>query len=332
MSPYHYTARQLAVDGIDTVQLADAVSQMELGIVPGVGNMAYQWNVGGRNYLHFPYKGLAEFARAPRLCGVPFLGPWANRLDGDAYWANGKRYLLNPELGGLRRDANGKPIHGLIAFSPAWTLEAAGSDERFAYATSRLDFWKHPEMMAQFPFAHTIAMTCRLAAGALEVETTLENLSADPMPVAIGYHPYFRLHDAPRARWKVHLAARSRAVLDDLVIPTGELRPVAFADPHSLAAGPLDDVFTDLVRGPDGQAVFWVQGERERIEVAYGPKYSVAVVYAPEGRDFICFEPMAALTNAFNLAHAGLYRELQSIPPGARWQESFRISASGFRE
>jgi aldose 1-epimerase len=54
------------------------------------------------------------------------------------------------------------------------------------------------------------------------------------------------------------------------------------------------------------------------------------VVYAPDGRDFICFEPMAALTNAFNLAHAGLYRELQSIPPGERWQESFRISVSGF--
>jgi aldose 1-epimerase len=213
------------------------------------------------------------------MCGVPFLAPWANRLDGDAYWVNGKRYLLNPELG-LHRDAHGKPIHGLLRFSPAWTLEAAGSDAHCAYATSRLDF--------------------------------------------------FQLYDAPRGQWKAHLAARSRAVLDELLIPTGELEPALFGDPHPLAAGHLDDVFTDLVRGPDGQAVFWVEGERQRIEVAYGPKYPVAVVYAPDGRDFICFEPMAALTNAFNLAHAGLYRELQSIPPGERWQESFRISVSGF--
>jgi aldose 1-epimerase len=51
------------------------------------------------------------------------------------------------------------------------------------------------------------------------------------------------------------------------------------------------------------------------------------VVYAPKGQEFICFEPMAAITNAFNLAHAGLYKELQSIPPGASWTESFWLSA-----
>ena len=91
MSPTNYTARRQAVDGIDTVQLADSARKMELEIAPGVGNMAYKWNVGGRNYLYFPYPGVGAFAARPRLCGVPFLAPWANRLDGDAYWANGKR-------------------------------------------------------------------------------------------------------------------------------------------------------------------------------------------------------------------------------------------------
>jgi aldose 1-epimerase len=70
-----------------------------------------------------------------------------------------------------------------------------------------------------------------------------------------------------------------------------------------------------------------VEGGRERITVTYGPKYTVAVVYAPKGQDFICFEPMAAITNAFNLAHAGLYKELQSIPPAATWTESFWLNA-----
>jgi aldose 1-epimerase len=325
----NYSARQSVVDGVPIVSLADAARLTEVCIAPSVGNMAYEMNVAGKNALWFPYSGPAEFRENPAMCGIPFLAPWANRIDGDAYWANGRRYLLNPDLG-LHTDANGKPIHGLLRFSPAWTLEAIGADNHCAYATSRLEFWKHPDMMAQFPFAHTIAMTYRLASGALEVETTLENLSTAPMPVAIGYHPYFQLHDAPRSQWKAHLAARRRAVLDASLIPTGELQPVLFGDPHPLAAGQLDDVFTDLVRGPDGQAVFWVEGERQRIEVSYGPKFPVAVVYAPEGRDFICFEPMAALTNAFNLANAGLYPELQSVPPGGRWQDSFRISVSGF--
>jgi aldose 1-epimerase len=61
-------------------------------------------------------------------------------------------------------------------------------------------------------------------------------------------------------------------------------------------------------------------------------KYHTAVVYAPggEGRDFICFEPMSGITNAFNLAHRGRYDDLQSIAPGAEWVESYSIHPSGF--
>jgi aldose 1-epimerase len=54
------------------------------------------------------------------------------------------------------------------------------------------------------------------------------------------------------------------------------------------------------------------------------------VVYAPPGRNFICFEPMTAPTNAFNLAQRGLYKHLQSIAPGATWRERYTIRPSGF--
>jgi len=47
-------------------------------------------------------------------------------------------------------------------------------------------------------------------------------------------------------------------------------------------------------------------------------------------RNFICFEPMAAMTNGLNMAPKGLYKELQSIPPGGTWRESFWIRPSGF--
>ena len=71
-----------------------------------------------------------------------------------------------------------------------------------------------------------------------------------------------------------------------------------------------DDVFGNLVRGSDGRAEFSVQGVSEKISVFYGPKFPIAVVYAPKGRDFICFEPMSGPTNAFNMAQAGTYKDL----------------------
>jgi len=325
----NYNARRETVDGIEVVRLSDSASRTEVSIAPSIGNMAYEMLAGGRNILWFPYQSPAELKRQPALCGVPFLAPWANRIDGEAYWANGKRYTLNPALGNLRRDGNGLPIHGLLNFSSAWTLVSVDAGDSSASASSLLEFWRRPGLMAQFPFAHSIAMTYRLADGALEVETAIENLSAEPMPLAIGYHPYFRLHDAPRDQWKVHIAARTRLELNGRLIPTGQRVPAVFNGLHPLAAGPIDDVFTDLIREPDGTAVFRVEGQRQAISVAYGPKYPIAVVYAPAGRDFICFEPMAAATNAFNLSHEGLC-ELQSIPPGGRWRESFRISTVGF--
>lgn len=326
----NYTARKMTVDGIDAVQLGDAAHRMEVSIAPSIGNMAYEILVGGKNILWFPFHSPADFKEKPTFCGVPFLAPWANRIDGDFFWANGKKYLLNLDLGNVRRDNHQKPIHGLLNFSSAWELIAVTADDRTASATSRLEFWKHPEMMAQFPFAHTITMTYRLANGEVEVETVIENQSTENMPVAIGYHPYFRVDDASRDRWKVHLAARDHVVLNDQLIPTGEHKPVDFADPKLLKHTQLDDVFSGLIRGADGRAHFWVEGARQRISVIYGPKYTVAVVYAPPGREFICFEPMAAITNAFNLAHSGIYRELQSVAPGTQWKESFWIRPSGF--
>ena len=198
----NYSARKATVDGIEVVQLADASRHVEVSIAPSIGNMAYEIKVAGKNILFFPFHSPAELKDNPTFCAIPFLAPWANRIDDDSYWANGKRYLLNPDLGNLRRDGNKKPIHGLLNFSPLWTLVSAASDERAAWATSRLEFTRHPEMMAQFPFAHTITMTYRLSGGEVEVETTLDNQSAEPMPVAIGYHPYFRLDDAPATSGK----------------------------------------------------------------------------------------------------------------------------------
>jgi len=320
-----YSARTIPTDGIATVQLADSTRDAQVAIAPSVGNMAYSLVRAGRNFLYFPYTSVADFARQPRLCGVPLLAPWANRIDGDGFWANGKRYLFNPDLGNLRRDGNKKPIHGLLNFSSEWKLMEVKADADAAWSASRLEFWRHPDMMAQFPFPHTLTMTHRLREGSLEVETAIENHGTEPMPVGIGYHPYFRLHEAPRDQWHVHLAARDHMTLNAQLIPTGESKPLEFEDPHALAATQLDDVFGGLVRDPDGRSRFWVEGGRERVTVSYGKKYTTAVVYAPRGQEYICFEPMSAITNGFNLAHDGKYKDLQSVGPGETWRESFWI-------
>jgi aldose 1-epimerase len=273
-----------------------------------------------------PPVSLSEWKAKPTQAGIPFLAPWANRLDGDAFWANGKRYLLNPDAGLLRRDGNNLAIHGLLLFASAWRVVAFGADQSGAHVTSRLEFWRHPEWMAQFPFAHSIEMTDRLSGGVLEVRTTIENQSLDAMPLSIGFHPWYQIPDRPRDSWKVHLPVRKHYTLSNKLVPTGETTPANLSDPIPLAGRQLDDVFGDVVSIDE----FWVESNGRRISIRFGPKYPVAVIFAPQSRNIICFEPMTGITNAFNLAHAGLYKELQSIAPGGKWEESFWVRPSGF--
>lgn len=322
----NYSAEKTTVDSVEIVRLTDARHRTEVSICPSVGNIAFDMKVNGKPILLPPSGTLAEWKAKPAQAGIPFLAPWANRLDPDAYWANGRKYLLNPDAGNLRRDGNGLAIHGLLLFASDWRVVALKADQDAAEVTSRLEFWKHPDWMAQFPFAHTLEMTYRLAGGVLEVRTVIENHSLEPLPLVIGFHPWYQIPDCPRDDWKIHLPVRDHYVLSSKLIPTGETSPAALPDPVPLAGQKFDDVFGGVVSSDE----FWVEGKGQRISVRFGPKYPIAVVYAPPGRNVVCFEPMTAVTNAFNLDHAGLYPGLQSIPPGAKWTESFWVRPSGF--
>lgn len=325
-----YTAERREFEGVEVVRLADGSHGIEVLIAPSLGNNAWRMTVKGQDIFWAPYSGPGALKARPALGGNPFMAPWANRLDQDAFFANGKKYLLNPELGNFRRDQNGRPIHGLLLYSPAWELVEVQVGEQGAETTSRLEFYRHPDLMAQFPFAHVVWMTHRLRDGVLEIETRVENLAREPMPLSLGYHTYYRVPDAPRDEWTVGVPARERMVLSAQLLPTSERRPAELPEALPLAGTQLDDVFTGLVRDAQGRAHFWVRGRKQKISVLFGPNFLAGVVFAPRGRDFICFEPMTGVTNAFNLAHAGLYPELQSVPPGGRWQESFWIRPEGF--
>ena len=326
-SAANYSARQATVETVDVVVLADAARKAEVTILPSIGNMAYEFKVNGKNVLWVPDGGLAKFKARPSMSGIPFLAPWGNRIDGQFFYANGKKYNFNMGLGNVRGNI---PMHGFLTTSSAWKVVAAKADAKSAWVTSRLEFWKYPDMMAQFPFAHTIEMTYRLQDGVLQVETALINHSTEPMPVSIGFHSYYRLWEAPRDKWKIHLPVRDHWVVDRNTVPTGEIKPADYPDPMPLEGRIFDDVFSNLIRGADGRAEFWVQAEKEKISVQYGPKWTVAVVWVPKGREFLCFEPMAAVTNGMNMAQNGLYKELQSIPPGGEWRESFWVRTTGF--
>ena len=326
-----YTARQTEDHGIAVVRLSDAAHGVEVSIVPSIGNFAYEMKVHGQNILYFPYADAGEFARRPGQCAIPLLAPWANRMTELGFWANGKKYAFNMGLGNLR---GALPMHGLLGNSPLWHVIQVAADADSARVTSRLEFWKEPDLMAQWPFAHEYEMTYSLAKGVLEVRLTVVNLSSQPMPLMVGFHPYYRIPGIPRDEWVARIPARQRVVADERLIPTGKFVPMDLPSPLALKGRTLDDGFIDLERDSAGRAHFSIEAAGRVVETMFGPKYPVAVVWEPapppgQTREFICFEPMTAITSGANLAHEGKYAGFESIPAGARWTGSFWVRASG---
>ncbi len=349
-----YSARQSG----EVVQLEDARSQTIVSILPGVGDIAFSMKVKGQEILRWPYASVEQFKARPGLSGIPFVGPWANRLDEQAFYANGRKYPFDMELGNVR---GAIPIHGFLTTTDRWQVIEIKADQDAAWITSRLEFFREPAWMKQWPFAHSIELTYRLEKGALEVRTAVTNLSAEPMPVAIGFHPYFQLTDSPRSAWTVSVAARTHWLLAPTHVPTGETESSdsLLVNRHAVVLDDfnLDDVFSDLERDTNGRATMSVIGKAQRLDISLGPGFRSVVVWAPhpenrgrgsqnlgatppagrgaapqttQDRNFICIEPMAAITDALNLAQRGRYNELQSIAPGAVWRASFWIKPSGF--
>jgi aldose 1-epimerase len=325
-----YVARQIG----DVVRLQDARAQTTVSLIPSAGNVTYEMQVNGQNALSFSGGTPGEFkARGGGMTGIPFVGPFANRLDEPAFYANGRKYAFDMQLGNVRGQI---PIHGFLTSNTAWQVAEVKADSTAAWVTSRLEFYRNPMWMKQFPFAHTLEMTHRLQGGVLQVTTKITNLSVEPMPVAIGFHPFFQLTDSTRDDWTIAVAAKTHWLLAPSKVPTGETEPIEkmFPDPGAvpLKDHDLDDVFSDLVRDSSGRATMSLKGPHtQQIDVMLGANFRSVVIWSPiPSRNFVCFEPMAGITDSMNLAQKGLYRELQSIPPGGSWQESFWVRPIGF--
>jgi galactose mutarotase-like enzyme len=233
--------------------------------------------------------GLAK-VRAQRTTGLPLLAPWANRLGGWRYTAAG----VDVDLTGLplHVDANGLPLHGTMLGRPGWEvtrLQAAGGT---AVLEAAFAFGAHPDLLASFPFPHDLGLEASVGGGALTVATTIRPAGDRPVPVAFGYHPYFRMPGTPRRSWRLTLPARRRLTLDERGLPTGEAVPLD-AETTSLADRGYDDLYA---LGDDRR--IGLAGGAHQVTVAYESGYPYAQVFAPAGARFVAIEPMTAPTDA----------------------------------
>ncbi len=331
-----YVVTKKVVEGHTTYHLLDSGRRMDVGIVPDIGNFAYEFKANGKDVLIPPDSFKSYVEKRWFCCGSPFLFPWANRIPEDFYYFQGKKYLLNPDIGNLLRDQFKQVIHGLLVFDNRWEVAKTGATPATgAFITTHLDFYKYPDLVEQFPFAHSLEVTFRLKDGRFETSTVVKNVGAAPMPVMMAYHPYFR-PEGERSEWTLSIGARTHWLPSKQLISTGETEPVEKFLPGAkgmkLANTFLDDVFSDFDRSKDGYGHVVVKGRTEQVEVVYSKEFDFAVIYAPlpPNSPLICIEPQTGPTNSFNLNHEGKFPGLVALEPGKTFKASFWIIPTGF--
>lgn len=276
----------------ETVCLRDEDAQLEATFVPGAGMICASLRHRGEELLA-QNAGVAAYAEQGKTMGVPLLYPWANRLAGFEYSVAERTVAVPHDPTRVALDANGLPIHGVIGGRLAWEASAIPGDDADALLARLSWDESRPERFEVFPFRHELEYAARLAGSRLEVKLTVHASGTDVVPLAFGFHPYVLLPGVPREQWLVEFPPMRRLMLDLEGIPVGAEQMLPGRH-FELDRRQFDDGF-DCLEEPAG---FAVSARGRRISLEFLEGYTCAQVFAPADKQFICFEPMAAPTNA----------------------------------
>lgn len=171
-----------------------AMGGIEAAFAPGSGMVGCSLSHRGDELLG-QRNGLRGYREERSTMGIPLLHPWANRLARASFESAGTAVDVSRANPAPKLDTNGLPIHGLLIASSGWTVEghAELSDGGRLEASLRFE----PELLAGFPFPHSLSIAATLDGNALTVRTTVRADAGSPVPIAFGFHPYFTLPGVP---------------------------------------------------------------------------------------------------------------------------------------
>ena len=245
-------------------------------IAPDEGGMLLSLRVAGRELL---VQRRAGTEPVPTF-GSFLMAPWVGELSMGQIEFRGQRAQIPPNKG---RHA----IHGLVA-AGAWEVLDAGP------AATRLV----RTLGAPWPFGGTVVQEIRLDPEGITLEAEIRARD-EAMPAALGWHPWFACADPETVR--VGVQAERELVLDDELLPTGAVRPVA--GDTDLRSGPvLGNRQLDSVYVGAGSPALLRTPEIE-LRLHFDPAIDTVVVYRSPGA--VCVEPWSAWPDAFRMAGAG---------------------------
>lgn len=269
--------------------------------------------------------------------GGAILAPYANRIRGRDVphrreietEVDGRTVRLPRNWGGKAPGAAQYAMHGLILDTPvAWEQTAASR------VSGRLDAG---DFGGRWPSRSELTFAWALEGAGLVLKVDVRNLGEAPLPLGLGWHPYFAIPSGRREQARLRLAAARRVEVDDYdqVLPTGRLlatqdTPYDFGAPDGRALGDLylDDCFTALAH-EDGEIVVELVDPASSLGLRISsptPQVRAVQVYAPPDQAFAAIEPQFNLADPYgDVWPRGLDTGMARLAPGQSLAYEVRV-------
>ena len=272
--------------------LVDQDFDSRVVLAPGRGGLTRSFSVAGRELLYLDEATFADPEKNVRG-GMPVLFPSPGRLNGDRWQRDGSQGLL--------------PQHGFARNDP-WQVLSVSTQ---GAACAELQLVARPDRYLQYPWRFKLALTFQLRATTLRVQSSVTNLDDRPLPYALGFHPYFAVHDKTRAR----VLSNARQAYDNV---RKQRVSVSASDLQAgLHAGrELDLHLLDHSRN----ACALQLADGAAIALRASQAFARWVIWTLDDRPFVCVEPWTASADALNTGEL-----LQWVAPGATGDEWMEI-------
>jgi aldose 1-epimerase len=323
---------------------ADRPTIVEASVLPGRGFMLLQAKLATPDGALHDLLWAPDYAQAAEQLdggsedfagngsfgfGGAILAPFANRVRGRPLAdtreietsINGGVFRLPRNWGGREPGAEAYAMHGLILARNVPFQRTAAH-----FVRGRLEAG---DFGGRWPGAAVLDFEWRLAQGDLLLQIQATSLGPQPLPIGLGWHPYFRLLSGRRSQARLRIPGSMRCEVNnyDEVLPTGRRLPVADTPYDLRAAGGtalgnlyLDDCFTELV-AEGGKACVDLFDPASGVGVlltSTTPPVRAIQVFAPVDQPFVVIEPQTNLADPFGAqwpaaADTGMVR----LPPGS---------------
>jgi aldose 1-epimerase len=264
-------------------------------IVPSVGAMLHQLKVKMNDDDFNLIDNYSTSEITPEAAGNWFKGvklsPWPCRIPDGKYRFRKKEYAIQKMF------KDGTALHGLLYDQP-FQLVDESSNEETAWILLRCGY---EATDAGYPFPYDCEVKYAIhTRSLLEVETKIHNLGETEMPIADGWHPYFRL-GGKVDDWELNFPAISMVEFDSRLVPTGTLAPYQkFKEPTRIGKTDLDNCFFLKIHEFKPVCSLRNPANNLALHIYTNPSYSYLQIFIPPHRNSIAIENLSGPPDAFN--------------------------------